>query len=110
MYIPSKDAVIPREKLTHYLLAPREEDDKSKFLARAGFDLENPSELEKAIRRLLQEYEATFDRSNEYGEYYRVTGGLAGVNGRILNVVTVWIVRTQDDQIFRFVTLKPMKE
>jgi hypothetical protein len=33
--IPS-DALIPLEKLTSYLLVPREWDDKSKFLAQAG--------------------------------------------------------------------------
>jgi len=36
------DAVIPMEKLTHYLLVFREWDDKSKFLAQAGFTQENP--------------------------------------------------------------------
>jgi len=34
--IPS-DALVPLEKLTSYLLVPREWDDKSKFLAQAGF-------------------------------------------------------------------------
>ena len=36
MIIPS-DAIIADEKITHYLLVPREQDDKSKFLAQAGF-------------------------------------------------------------------------
>jgi hypothetical protein len=36
--IPS-NAVIPKEKLTCYLLVPRTKDDKSKFLAQAGFTL-----------------------------------------------------------------------
>ena len=110
MRIPSAEAVIPKEKLTHYLLLPREEDDKSKFLARAGFNVDNPDELEKAIRGILQENEAIPDRRNEYGTYYRVVGSLVGVSRRILQVVTVWIVLVQDDGTFRFVTLKPLKE
>jgi len=42
MKIPP-DALIPLEKLTSYLLVHREWDDKSKFLAQAGFTRENPS-------------------------------------------------------------------
>ena len=36
MRIPD-DAIIPEEKLTRYLLVPHPSDDKSKFLAQAGF-------------------------------------------------------------------------
>ncbi|MBD2204797.1 hypothetical protein H6G33_13520 [Calothrix sp. FACHB-1219] len=38
MKIPP-DAIIADEKITRYLLVPREQDDKSKFLAQAGFTL-----------------------------------------------------------------------
>lgn len=31
------EVVIPREKLTHYLLAPRTKNDKSRYLAQIGF-------------------------------------------------------------------------
>jgi hypothetical protein len=41
MKIPA-DATIPDSKLTRYLLVSREQDDKSKFLAQAGFTLTNP--------------------------------------------------------------------
>jgi len=40
MLIPP-DAEIASEKLTHYLLVPKPLDDKSKFLARAGFSPAN---------------------------------------------------------------------
>ena len=51
MKIP-EDAVIPVEKLTKYLLVPRPWDDKSRFLAQAGFDQSNPDALMAAIRAL----------------------------------------------------------
>jgi hypothetical protein len=41
MKIPH-DAIRAREKLTHYLLVFRKKNDKSKFLAQAGFIHENP--------------------------------------------------------------------
>ncbi len=45
MKIPA-DALIPQAKLTNYLLVARTVDDKSKFLAQAGFTIENPGALE----------------------------------------------------------------
>lgn len=101
------DAIIPTEKLTKYLLIPRQRNDKSKFLAKAGFTIENPTDLEKAIRKLVAENDAIQDRQNEYGTFYQVTGELVGPRG-ILPVVTVWIIRTSETQ-YRFVTLKPAR-
>ena len=49
MKIPA-DAVIPAQKLSHYLLVPRPWDDKAKFLAQAGFDRERPEILLRALR------------------------------------------------------------
>jgi hypothetical protein len=108
MRIPA-DAIIPEEKLTRYLLITRAQDDKSKFLAQAGFTQENPELLRAAIRLLVESAEAVEDGSNEYGEFYRLEGDLLGANGRNLAVVTVWL-RWYIDGNFRFVTLKPQKE
>lgn len=101
------DAIIPREKLTLYLLIPQQKNDKSGFLAQAGFTPENPGLLEEAIRQLISENEAILDRQNEYGAFYRVQGDLHGPNGK-LSTVTVWIQLTNDNR-YRFVTLKPAR-
>jgi len=61
MKIPS-DAIIAKEKLTHYLLVWRPKKDKSKFLAQAGFSIENPQDLETAIRRIIRDNEAVLDK------------------------------------------------
>jgi hypothetical protein len=102
------DVVIPREKLTEYLLVPKDKNDKSKYLAQAGFTQENPDALEAAIRRLIGENDAVQDREDEYGIYYRVTGVLYGVTAD-LDVITVWIQGAKDSS-YRFITLKPDKE
>jgi hypothetical protein len=103
------DAVIPMEKLTAYLLVPREWDDKSKFLSQAGFARDNPHLLLAAIRELAAESEAEEDRENDYGVFLRAEGRLTGPNGKSLTVVTIWLrVRTNGQT--RFVTLKPSKE
>ena len=82
------DAIITAEKLTKYLLFPRQKNDKSRFLAQVGFTAENPIVLETAIRNLIAENDAIIDRRNEYGTFFRVEGELRGPSG-ILSVVTV---------------------
>ena len=107
MKIPD-DAVIPEEKLTRYLLIPRLKDDKSKYLAQAGFTQANPEDLLTAIRQLITDNEAVEDNVNEYGVFYIVEGNLQGINNRNLAVVTVWL-QSKYDESFCFITLKPKK-
>ena len=107
MRIPA-DAIIPDEKLTRYLLLPRPWDDKSQFLAQAGFTLDNPAELESAIRRLAATNDAIDDGENDYGTFFRVTGEFIGPNGGRLQVVLIWLQWKLDGTV-HFVTLKPNK-
>ncbi|HVR95869.1 MAG TPA: hypothetical protein VMW27_04595 [Thermoanaerobaculia bacterium] len=108
MRIPP-DAIIPMEKLTAYLLVAREWDDKSKFLASAGFTRDNPHLLLTAIRELAATAEAMEDGQNPFGVFLRAEGTLTGPNGRVLAIVTIWL-RSRADGRTRFVTLKPRKE
>lgn len=101
--------LIPRRKLTHYLLVPREVDDKARFLAQAGFTQANPEVLEAALQNWLKRKKRSMDLSNDYGDFYRVDGQLDGPSGT-LAVVTIWIVQTNIDGRFRFVTLKPLRK
>jgi len=105
----TQEAAIPREKLTHYLLAWRAQGDKSRFLAKAGFTLENPGALLRALRVLAARGEATPAGGNEYGEFFRLEGDLVGPNGVSLSVVTIWL-RWHTDGSVHFVTLKPRRE
>jgi hypothetical protein len=104
-----EDLIIPGAKITRYLLVQKARNDKSKFLAQAGFTQENPETLKAAIQTQAVAKEAIEDRSNEYGTFYQVEGDLVGANGVSLSVVTVWLQR-QIDGKFQFVTLKPRKE
>ncbi len=65
MKIPD-DAIIADAKLTGYLLVSRKQDDKSKFLAQAGFTQENSESLKAAIRQLANSTEAIQDRDNRH--------------------------------------------
>jgi hypothetical protein len=103
------DAIVPDDKLTCYLLVYKARNDKSKFLAQAGFTQENPETLRAAIQGIVESGEAVEDRTNEYGTFYQVEGELIGNNGVNLSVTTIWLQR-QIDRKFQFVTLKPGKE
>jgi hypothetical protein len=107
MKIP-EDAIIPLEKLKRYLLIPRPFDDKSKFLAQAGFTLQNSDDLMSASRLLAIGQEGTEDGTNDYGTFYRVEGAIVSPDGYSLAVVTIWL-RWHSDGSFHFVTLKPWK-
>ena len=104
-----EDVVIPDDKITRYLLVQKARNDKSKFLAQAGFTSENPEALKAAIQLVAVVNEAVEDRNNEYGVFYQVVGTLVGINGVNLSVITVWLER-KIDRRFQFVTLKPLRE
>jgi lipid-A-disaccharide synthase len=107
MRIP-RDAIIIAGKLAKYLLVRRAKDDKSRYLAQAGFDQSNPEMLEAAIRRAIEQSEARFDRANKFGTYYTVRCELVGPSGRKLPVVLVWLYRL--DGVYSFITLVPARE
>ena len=102
------DAVIDDAKLTDYLLVRRPWDDKSGYLRRAGFEVENWTDLRHAIRRLADAVDVVEDGANEYGVFYRVEGTLAGPRAT-LPVVCIWMKQAIDNR-FHFVTLKPVRE
>ncbi len=50
MVFLAQEAIIAEEKLTKYLLVPLPKDDKSQFLARAGYTVDNWQQLEQDLR------------------------------------------------------------
>ena len=105
MILPA-DTIIARPKLTHYLLRPREDHDKSGFLALAGYDQTEADRLERDIREQLLPLEALFVETSLYGEKYLIRGPLTGPNGKTLQVVSVWM-REIPSGVAKFVTLYP---
>ncbi len=106
MKLPA-DSEIAREKITRYLLTLRTEDDKSHFIAMAGYTLAHADKLLEDLRGLLAK-EAEFIESTEYGDKYRICGTLTGPNGRMLRVVSIWMTEEAVGRT-KFVTLYPDK-
>ncbi|PSB13927.1 hypothetical protein C7B65_26845 [Phormidesmis priestleyi ULC007] len=106
----ARDAVIAPAKLTKYLLIWRDVDDKSKFLAQAGYGQENWRQLEADLRSQILPLEAVpSDEPNRFGDVYKIRGVLTGINGVNLAVVTIWMVEYETQQT-KFITLYPDKE
>jgi hypothetical protein len=105
----SPNAIIAIAKVTGYLLRWRPENDKSQFLAQAGYTEQHAEQLTADIRQQLLAREAVFAEATEYGELYRIVGTLAGPNGRVLEVVSIWMIESATGET-KFITLYPAKE
>ncbi|HET6399780.1 MAG TPA: hypothetical protein VFH95_00115 [Candidatus Kapabacteria bacterium] len=107
MIIP-RDAIIAIEKVRDYLLKPLEVDDKSGFLALAGYSREDYWELIRDNREQLLPAEGEYQGNRGYGNIFAACGILVGPNTIRLAVSTVWILNLSGE--IRFVTLQPDRE
>ena len=100
--------IILRRKASEYLLQKRRDDDKSGFLALAGYTLQDADQLLRDIREQLLPLEAEFHEQTEYGTKYGIRGTLTGPNGRASPVLTIWMKENATGDT-KFVTLLPDK-
>lgn len=103
MRLPADVRIAP-EKLTDYLLRPRDEHDKSGFLALAGYTPGHALRLELDIRAQLLPLEAFAAGEDRYGWKYLIRGRLTGPNGRSLAVLSVWM-KEKATGATKFITL-----
>jgi len=107
MRLPA-DTTIAEDKLTRYLLLPQVRGDKSAFLAKAGYTLENTDHLLRDLRTQILPLDAMALESNKFGKLYEIRGTLAGQNGVTLPVRTIWMTEHLSG-VTRVVTLIPDK-
>lgn len=85
---------------------PREENDKSRFLASAGCSLTNWERLRADLHELAQRDPISDEEGSPYGIKREVRGSITGLNGQTLDIVTIWITLDATGET-RFVTLFP---
>jgi hypothetical protein len=68
-YLPS-NAIISEAKITNYLLILLPKNDKSQFLAPAGYGLDNWQQLESDLREQILPLEATLIEETDFGVKY----------------------------------------
>lgn len=105
MLLP-QDAIIAEEKLTKYLLVLLPKDDKSKFLAQAGYTLDNWRQLKQDLRTQVLTQTAELIETTRYRKKYLITACLRGTNGVEISILTIWMTT---NNTARFVTLAPDK-
>lgn len=105
----SDQTIIAPEKITQYLLKWQPENDKSKFLKRAGYIVESWQQLVHDIRSQVLPLEAKLLRKTRYGDMYEIRTSLVGPNGVSLKIVTVWIIECKSQRT-KFITLFPGRE
>ncbi len=101
MIIPAEKIEIPNEKLTDYLLVHKTKNDKSSFLEKLGYTVNNWDELKKDILELATHNEAKLQLHTEFGDMYEIKGKLKN-----FGIVTIWLLAIDTDK-YKFVTLFP---
>ena len=103
-----QNAIIAREKLTHYLLVYKNRNDKSAWLEKAGYTLENWQILEKDLRNQILSQDAAETEKTEFGQLFEIRGILVGPNGKSLSVISIWMTDCITGNT-KFITMYPDK-
>ncbi|MBI5606631.1 MAG: hypothetical protein HY879_25145 [Deltaproteobacteria bacterium] len=103
-----EDTLIAHEKLTQYLLTPRKRNDKSQWLAQAGYSLNNWEALENDLRDQILSKDVTLLEITEFGKLFEIRGNLIGPNGKKLPVCTIWLTEFGTGNT-KFITMYPSK-
>ncbi|GJQ24460.1 hypothetical protein BIY37_00170 [Candidatus Brocadia sapporoensis] len=107
MKLPN-NTLIAHEKLIQYLLVPRKRNDKSQWLAKAGYTLENWQLLESDLRNQILSLDVALIENTQYGQMYEIRGKLIGPNGKSLRVCTIWMTENETGNT-KFITMYPDK-
>lgn len=107
MRIPS-NLLIQDQKLTNYLLVYQPKDDKSEYLALAGYSQENWQILKRDIMEAVEGAEVAEVTSTGWGTRFKVKSQWYGPNSRLVKVVTIW-QQDEASETVKFITLYPDK-
>jgi hypothetical protein len=109
MILPNREkAYIPTPKLYDYLLSTSHTvgKGKAKFFRGFGFNESNASLLESGLLSIARNEEIFTETTSPFGIKYTIDGSLATPVGTNVNIRTVWIIETGEDEP-RFVTAHP---
>jgi hypothetical protein len=101
-------AFVAPAKVRDYLLSPTHPTGQFKalFFARLGFRQAAWPTLLRTLESIAATGEAELATPTQFGQKYLVRGTLQAPAGRVVPIVTVWIVLTSED-FPRFITAYP---
>jgi hypothetical protein len=102
----SSQSIIDDEKIKNYLLSERKRNDKSKWLATAGYSLNNWEKLKKDLFKQILSLEAIPIDKTKYGQMFEIRGTLKGPNGKVLKVHSIWMEEYEGKNT-KFITMFP---
>lgn len=105
MRVPS-NLFIPDRKITNYLLVYQPKDDKSEYLALAGYSRENWQILKRDIMESVGGAEVAEVTPTGWGTRFKIKNQWSGPNGRLVKVITIWQQDEASDTV-KFITLYP---
>lgn len=87
-------AIVPREKIVHYLLAPEhpEGGGKARFFLKRGYHASRPEELALALYAIASYGQLKETMETRYGSKYVVDGVVRTPDGRDARLRTIWFV------------------
>ena len=109
MQLPSAAlAIIEPSKLQDYLLSSFHPLGRFKaaFFISLGYAHERWQDLDRDIREQHLTLDAELGEMTKYGQKYLIRGPLRSPEGTIVQLVSVWIIRS-DEETPRFVTAYP---
>ena len=103
-------AVVPKEKLTNYLLSATHPlgHDKAAFFNRFGFRIEEWDVMAHSLREHIVDHDVASTQDTRLGTRYTVEGQLETPDGRRPLVRVVWFI-ARNANIPRFVTAYPLE-
>jgi hypothetical protein len=110
MKLPNHEqGVIPKAKITDYLLSLSHPDGHGKaiFFLSFGFTIETWEILAEALRRHAASHEVTKVEPSPFGTRYVIEGIIATPDGRTPAIRAIWFTET-GEQIPRFATAYPL--
>jgi len=104
-------ALVPRAKITDYLLSDTHEDGRHKaaFFTRYGFARESWEILAETLRRHAAEHEVARVQDSPFGTRYVVEGIITTPDGRTALLRSVWFIRHGEEEP-RLATAYPLRE
>jgi hypothetical protein len=103
-------AVVPRTKVTNYLLSSTHVwgRHKAAFFAAIGFSAKRPEELIAALQRHAAANDVAKTEVTLFGTRYVIEGIMEGPKGRTANLRAVWFLAAEGD-VPCFVTAYPIR-
>lgn len=98
--LPNSDrAVVDEAKVRDYLLSTTHlvGYTKARFFGRLGFSASRWKELQAQLLLMARDCQAEPADTTTFGQKYHVRGIIRGPSGRVGGVLSVWIVRHDED-------------